>query len=431
MQQPLMAPPDPYTDNQLKSINNVHNNIQMLGYDPEKYLFVTLIPQDKEYKKIYTYTKKKIDNWRDSEYDQYYYQLNRSMYSLDETFADQKFIIHIGIGNIMNQFIGTSSNIIAILVEKTTGTLKLIREFIEHICCQYDNQQDTEKKIIVFDPTVGPPREVLGRPLQTVYISKVIRQQIVDNISHFLSNQTFKYYYKHGMPHKLVYLLYGLPGTGKTSLIKAIATHFNLAIMPLKLNSLDEQALRHTLSVIPKDSIIVLEDFDSAFTSMNDVAVKNIDINPHSGSKLAFSAILDLLDGLSSPEKQIIIMTCNNTQIMNSPYMRAGRIDKVVSFGPLITETASDMLTDFYPEIANQPKIMELASKINGKLTPAELQTLIHESKDFENINVKISDKINEIKNRYSQLNQQNQQMYQNYYQGSYQGYQSCDRMYM
>ena len=186
--------------------------------------------------------------------------------------------------------------------------------------------------------------------------------------------------------------------------------------------------LRSTTSQVPRDTIILLEDFDSAFTGMKDAATRNVEFNPFQATRLSYSGILDLLDGISTPERQLIFITCNNTDIINSPYMRAGRIDHLIKFGPMTFETAKSMLISYHPGEPEQ-SIDEVANKINGKLTPAELQTVILESQNFEQIHQWISSRIDDIRKRYSGLNESNQKMYQDYYQEQYRGF-SANRMY-
>jgi chaperone BCS1 len=418
------------SNEQLKNLNNPFNNVQQLGYDSEKYLFVTLTPRDKEFKKLYLYTIKRIDNWREERHDGTHFQQldhDRLGFSLKESFKGATVIVHHCIGNVLERMGVISMPLMVILVERETAQaspLAVVRQFVEEICQRFDSQLDEEKRIMIFDPSSGPPREILGRNLSTVYLPAEQKRDIIAKIESFLSEDTFKFYYQHGIPHKMVYLLYGLPGTGKTSLVKALATHFNMTIMPLKISAMDDMMLRSVTSHVPKDTIILLEDFDSAFTGMKDMATRNVEHNPFQGTRLSFSAILDLLDGISSPERQIIFITCNNTDIINSPYMRAGRIDHVVQFGPMTGETAREMLTSFFSG-GDLEKIAEIGSKVAGKLTPAELQTLILESKEFGPFQHKIEGKLTEIKSRYASLNQQNQKMYENYYKGLYQGFNS------
>jgi mitochondrial chaperone BCS1 len=65
----------------------------------------------------------------------------------------------------------------------------------------------------------GHPRR--KRPLNSVILDKDIFKNILDDVEHFLSRPNW--YIDRGIPYRRGYLLYGPPGSGKTSAIMAIA----------------------------------------------------------------------------------------------------------------------------------------------------------------------------------------------------------------
>ena len=46
---------------------------------------------------------------------------------------------------------------------------------------------------------------------------------LLEDLQLFLGKDAHKFYRKHGVPYRRSYLFYGVPGTGKTSLIQALA----------------------------------------------------------------------------------------------------------------------------------------------------------------------------------------------------------------
>jgi mitochondrial chaperone BCS1 len=72
---------------------------------------------------------------------------------------------------------------------------------------------------------------------------------------------THKRYYERGVPYRRGYLLYGPPGSGKTSYIYAIASHldYNICILSLSEEGMSDDRLAHSLSQVPLKSIILLE----------------------------------------------------------------------------------------------------------------------------------------------------------------------------
>lgn len=108
-------------------------------------------------------------------------------------------------------------------------------------------------------------------------------------------------------------LLYGLPGNGKTSLIKYISTKYNL---PINIFTLNPDWSNHELlllfSQIPKKCIVLLEDFDNYFDGRKCIFGGNGDLLK---VKFTFDVILNGLDGVyNTYDRVIFIMTVNDIE---------------------------------------------------------------------------------------------------------------------
>ena len=77
-----------------------------------------------------------------------------------------------------------------------------------------------------------------------------------------------QWYADRGIPFRRGYLLHGVPGSGKSSLIHAIAGELMLDIYVVSLSSswISDSTLTTLMGRVPARCIVLLEDLDAAFT---------------------------------------------------------------------------------------------------------------------------------------------------------------------
>ncbi|RWS29723.1 hypothetical protein B4U80_02691, partial [Leptotrombidium deliense] len=80
---------------------------------------------------------------------------------------------------------------------------------------------------------LGNPRK--KRPLSTVYLSGDISMRLLKDIEDFAKSE--EWYCEHGIPYRRGYLLYGPPGCGKSSFVKAIAGELGKNICTASLSN--------------------------------------------------------------------------------------------------------------------------------------------------------------------------------------------------
>ena len=188
-----------------------------------------------------------------------------------------------------------------------------------------------------------------------------------------------------GIPYKRNYLFEGVPGTGKTSLILALASKYNMNVGIISLNKeLDDYTFMKSISNIPKNTLLVLEDIDGLF-------------DEDKQNSLTFSGVLNTLDGLGRQDKLIIIMTTNHLNKLNKSLKRAGRIDYRIHFDYSKKTQIKLMLEKFFE--GQSIDINNFIKSINGiKLTPSILQYFIQKIMIDDHKNISSKENISLLK---------------------------------
>lgn len=162
-------------------------------------------------------------------------------------------------------------------------------------------------------------------------------------------------YQQFNIAHKRGILLCGAPGCGKTSiiqlLVKQIVEEMNGLVFVASTSS-EFSGLSHMLSStirqIEKDRpiITIIEDVDQLITSLGGDA-----------------CILDFLDGSTSIENHLVILTSNNTTDLTDAILRPSRIDLIYE----IPNPTSEIRKLYFQKKEIDPEIItDLITKTDG-----------------------------------------------------------------
>lgn len=208
---------------------------------------------------------------------------------------------------------------------------KVLEQLIEESRREY--LEKNKKRTNIFENYGDSWRKATTKPVRP--LSKVIfgqeHLQLVENMRDFLDPETQKEFAELGQPYRRGYLLHGPPGTGKSTFSHSLASEFSLDIYIADLTSVDDQALRILFNRLPRKCVILLEDVDATSTNRSggsQTPVKN------SGPKntVSLSGLLNVIDGVASPEGRVLIMTTNHPEKLDAALIRPGRIDMKSEF---------------------------------------------------------------------------------------------------
>ena len=160
-------------------------------------------------------------------------------------------------------------------------------------------------------------RDLPLRELSTVVLHEGQKEALVEDLATFLRAEGA--YNRLGLPWHRGYLFEGPPGTGKTSLAKALAVHFQLDTYYIPLAALpNDAALLRLLAGVDPRSVLLLEDID---------IVHGAKVRDDSEPGVTLSGLLNALDGVMTPHGLVTIMTTNNKSVIDDALLRPGRVD--------------------------------------------------------------------------------------------------------
>ncbi|KAH8708411.1 P-loop containing nucleoside triphosphate hydrolase protein [Phaeosphaeriaceae sp. PMI808] len=176
--------------------------------------------------------------------------------------------------------------------------------------------------------------------MSTVIMNEKLKEMLLRAVAEFLDSKTRAWYAMRGLPYQQGLLFHGPPGTGKSSFTLSVAGQFGLDVYVLTMSSLNDQSLKTLFAELPERCIVLLEDVDAV--GLNRIQDNNADarrslsqngLSPTSAiGKVTLSTLLNVLDGLGSPEGRLLIMTTNHVELLDPALIRPGRADIKVDF---------------------------------------------------------------------------------------------------
>lgn len=197
------------------------------------------------------------------------------------------------------------------------------------------------------------------RSMDTIYLPEHEKKMIIDDIKNFLKPETKALYDKFCITYKRVFLLAGVPGSGKSSFISALASSIDYGLAVLNFNlKVDDNCLMKLVKSLPKKTFLLLEDIDCLF---EDRKPSDSDKN-----RVSFSGILNSLDGISTNHGFICFMTTNFKNRLEQALIRPGRVDVIYKFDYANAEQIKQIYNSFMFDTFDEDKFKRFYSHLQS-----------------------------------------------------------------
>lgn len=170
--------------------------------------------------------------------------------------------------------------------------------------------------------------DVIPHSFNNIVLDEKVKQNIVNGLVNW--DKSKNWYYEHQLVHKIGVFLYGKPGTGKSTVAKAISSMFNNA----PILTIDPNNIMNSVNGILKmrkkydgTIVVLIEDFDMYFKSREELENVEIGLDQKKQKDFNQNAIFQLLDGVYSTDNTIYVATTNYKDRIDSALIRYGRFD--------------------------------------------------------------------------------------------------------
>jgi ATP-dependent 26S proteasome regulatory subunit len=212
----------------------------------------------------------------------------------------------------------------------------------------------------------------ISKHIDTLYLRKDDKEKLMNCLIQFRNNKELLN--ELGLQNKLNILLYGEPGTGKSTTIQAVATYLQKDIYYIDLQKVSSnEDLQLLFEYVNKNvnsgGIVVLEDIDA----MTDIVLKrketvreykSTELINNKKNKLSLEYLLNILQGTLTIDDSIFIVTTNHIDHLDPAFYRDGRFDIKIEL----------KLCDHY-------QIKSIFSKMLKRELPNEIIKMIPENK--------------------------------------------------
>ncbi|ORX53143.1 P-loop containing nucleoside triphosphate hydrolase protein [Hesseltinella vesiculosa] len=169
-----------------------------------------------------------------------------------------------------------------------------------------------------------------ARSLDTVILKQQLKENIVKDINYFLDHK--EWYADKGIPYRHGFLLKGPPGTGKTSVVRSLASTLGKGLAVVNLTNItSDEELTAMVSTLPHDTFLLMEDVDHCLKVIEKAAATKPTDGALGPKNVTLPGLLSMLDGYDMRDGTVFFMTCNDESALPAVMKRRGRVDQEIT----------------------------------------------------------------------------------------------------
>jgi cell division protease FtsH len=207
------------------------------------------------------------------------------------------------------------------------------------------------------------------RGWDSVILDPVMKKEIRQNTVGFLKK--CRQLERYGIPSRRGIILAGEPGTGKTTIFKALMSEAeNITCI-----NVDAYGLLNHISQVFE----IAQDLSPTIIFVEDIDFIGQERQQHYRGTTAFLELLEEMDGISEKSAIVTIATSNNLESLDKALReRPSRFDRVFRITNPSREQRMEMIERMAEKIPLSETIKEYIANATNGYTPAQLQEVLH-----------------------------------------------------
>jgi chaperone BCS1 len=260
-----------------------------------------------------------------------------------------------------------------------------LQRFVDDVVRCHIKRQGVQSYLYMYNDGWDYVEGYSPRVLDSVVLEPGEKEHLLQDVAQF--RRLKQRYERLGVPYHRGYLLHGPPGTGKTSLVSALAAYFGLSIYTVNLADFSDRSLMVAVNDVPRNSVLLFEDIDCMKGSQsrggtetsggqNGSALLSTKENPSIQNGITLSGLLNVLDGFHAPTGVLFVMTTNHVEKLDQALLRPGRIDYKLHLGKASHHQKLELFRRFFPE-SSEAEARGFVEGSRSAETMAEFQGLL------------------------------------------------------